>query len=50
VRSSIVRTLQETTLADLVLAPSLGDDANLVAGPVLPALAGNPQTIATGAR
>jgi Rrf2 family protein len=50
VRSSIVRTLQETTLADLVLAPALGADANLVSGPVLPALAENPQTIATGAR
>jgi Rrf2 family cysteine metabolism transcriptional repressor len=50
VRSSIVRTLQETTLADLALAPSLGGDANLVTGPVLPALAETPQTIATGAR
>ena len=50
VRSSIVRTLQETTLADLALAPSLGGDANVVTGPVLPALAETPQTIATGAR
>ena len=50
VRSSIVRTLQDTTLADLALAPSLGAEPNLVTGPVLPALAETPQTIATGAR
>lgn len=49
VRSSIVRTLQETTLADLVLAPSLPSGATLATGPVLPALDANPQTLTTGA-
>ncbi len=49
VRSSIVRTLQETTLADLVLAPSLPNGATLATGPVLPSLDGAPQTLSTGA-
>jgi Rrf2 family transcriptional regulator, cysteine metabolism repressor len=45
VRGAIVRTLQDTTLADLVLAPSLGLAAGLPAGtsaatlPTLPAAA-----------
>ena len=47
VRSSIVRTLQETTLADLVPAPPLG--APFPTGPVLPSLDGAAQTLSTGA-
>jgi Rrf2 family protein len=49
VRSSIVRTLQQTTLADLVLAPSLPAGATLATGPVPPSLDGHPQTLSTGA-
>lgn len=49
VRSSIVQTLQETTLADLVLAPTLPAGATLATGPALPALDSNPQTLTTGA-
>jgi Rrf2 family transcriptional regulator, cysteine metabolism repressor len=49
VRSSIVRTLQETTLADLVLAPTLPPGATLATGPVLPSLDGDPQPLSTGA-
>ena len=49
VRSSIVSTLQQTTLADLVLAPSLPDGATLATGAVLPSLDGAPQTLSTGA-
>jgi Rrf2 family protein len=49
VRSSIVRTLQQTTLADLVLAPSLPDGATLATGPALPSLDASPQTLTTGA-
>jgi Rrf2 family cysteine metabolism transcriptional repressor len=49
VRFSIVRTLQEMTLADLVLAPALGAGAALSTGPALPALKTSPQTLTTGA-
>jgi Rrf2 family cysteine metabolism transcriptional repressor len=43
VRGSIVRTLQETTLAELVLGPSL-PGATLASGPILPALDTQTQT------
>lgn len=49
VRFSIVRTLQEMTLADLVLGPALGAGAALSTGPALPALQAGPQTLTTGA-
>jgi Rrf2 family transcriptional regulator, cysteine metabolism repressor len=49
VRFSIVRTLQEMTLADLVLGPALGACAALSTGPALPALQAGPQTLTTGA-
>ncbi|MEA2207551.1 MAG: Rrf2 family transcriptional regulator, cysteine metabolism repressor [Solirubrobacteraceae bacterium] len=49
VRSSIVQTLQQTTLADLVPAPSPPDGVMMPAGPVLPSLGGAPQTLSTGA-
>jgi Rrf2 family protein len=49
VRGAIVRTLQETTLADLTLAPSLPGGATLAAGAILPALDVQPQTLTTGA-
>jgi Rrf2 family protein len=49
VRGSIVQTLQQTTLADLVLGPSLPAHAPLAAGPVLPSLEDKPQTLTTGA-
>ncbi len=49
VRASIVGTLQQTTLADLVLAPSLPDGATLATGPALPSLDGASQTLSTGA-
>jgi Rrf2 family cysteine metabolism transcriptional repressor len=49
VRFSIVRTLQETTLADLVLSPALPDGPALSTGPALPALTTPPQTLTTGA-
>lgn len=49
VRGSIVQTLQQTTLADLVLAPTLPAGATLATGPVLPSLDGQEQTLTTGA-
>jgi Rrf2 family cysteine metabolism transcriptional repressor len=50
VRSSIVRTLQETTLADLVLGPALPPGPAQATGPVLPALdAQPPSPLTTGA-
>jgi Rrf2 family protein len=49
VRFSIVRTLQEMTLADLVLGPALPAGAALSTGPALPALDTGPQTLTTGA-
>ncbi len=49
VRFSIVRTLQETTLADLVLGPALHTGATLSAGPALPAMPSKPQPLTTGA-
>ena len=49
VRFSIVRTLQEMTLADLVLGPALPAGAALSTGPALPALDTAPQTLTTGA-
>jgi Rrf2 family transcriptional regulator, cysteine metabolism repressor len=49
VRGSIVRTLQEMTLADLVLGPALPTGATLSTGPVLPALENQPRPLTTGA-
>jgi Rrf2 family transcriptional regulator, cysteine metabolism repressor len=49
VRFSIVRTLQEMTLADLVLGPALTAGPALATGPALPALKTGPQTLTTGA-
>jgi Rrf2 family cysteine metabolism transcriptional repressor len=49
VRFSIVRTLQEMTLADLVLGPVLPGAAAMSTGPVLSALDAGPQTLTTGA-
>ena len=49
VRFSIVRTLQETTLADLLLGPSLPAASALVAGASLTAIAQKPQPLTTGA-
>jgi Rrf2 family protein len=49
VRFSIVRTLQEMTLADLVLGPALPADPALSTGPALPALGAAPRTLTTGA-
>jgi Rrf2 family protein len=49
VRFSIVRTLQEMTLADLVLGPALPAGAALSTGPTLPALDTTPRTLTTGA-
>jgi Rrf2 family protein len=49
VRFSIVRTLQETTLADLVLAPALGNGAVAPAGATLPRINPASQPITTGA-
>jgi Rrf2 family cysteine metabolism transcriptional repressor len=49
VRSSIVQTLQQTTLADLVLAPTLPDGATLATGPTLPSLDAQQQPLTTGA-
>jgi Rrf2 family transcriptional regulator, cysteine metabolism repressor len=46
VRFSIVRTLQEMTLADLVLGPALPAGPTLSAGPALDTA---PQTLTTGA-
>ena len=49
VRGSIVRTLGEMTLADLVPTPSLPTGPMLSSGPMLPALQPNSQTLTTGA-
>jgi Rrf2 family transcriptional regulator, cysteine metabolism repressor len=49
VRSSIVQTLQDTTLADLVPAPSPPLGAPFPTGAVLPSLDGAAQTLSTGA-
>jgi Rrf2 family transcriptional regulator, cysteine metabolism repressor len=49
VRFSIVRTLQETTLSDLVLAPALPDIPALAADPSLVAIEEQPRTLTTGA-
>src|SRR5271157_1973833 len=48
VRFSIVRTLQETTLADLVLGPTLGAGAE-PAGAALPWIGPQTQPLSTGA-
>jgi Rrf2 family transcriptional regulator, cysteine metabolism repressor len=48
VRLSIVRTLQETTLADLVLDPAL-KDAAVHSGAVLASLDAEPEPLTTGA-
>jgi Rrf2 family transcriptional regulator, cysteine metabolism repressor len=49
VRHSIVRTLQEMTLADLVLSPALPASASIASGPILPSLNTAAQTLTTGA-
>src|SRR5262249_36178784 len=49
VRFSIVRTLQQMTLADLVLGPSLGAGPTPTTGPALATLDANPQALASGA-
>jgi Rrf2 family protein len=49
VRFSIVRTLQEMTLADLVLGQALPAGTALSTGPVLPALETQPPPLTTGA-
>jgi Rrf2 family transcriptional regulator, cysteine metabolism repressor len=49
VRFSIVRTLQETTLADLVLSRGLAAEPALPSGPALPSLAQDPHPLTTGA-
>jgi Rrf2 family cysteine metabolism transcriptional repressor len=49
VRFSIVRTLQEMTLADLVLGPGLPAGAALSTGPAPTTLDTAPQTLTTGA-
>ena len=49
VRFSIVRTLQEMTLADLVLGPALPASAAIASGPILPSLNTAAQTLTTGA-
>jgi Rrf2 family transcriptional regulator, cysteine metabolism repressor len=49
VRFSIVRTLQETTLADLVLGAALPTDAVAPAGATLPWIKPEPQSFTTGA-
>jgi Rrf2 family protein len=49
VRFSIVRTLQEMTLADLVPSPALAQNPIPPSGPVLPSLNTAPQTLTTGA-
>ena len=46
VRLSIVRTLQDTTLADLVLGPAL-PASPLTTGPALPALDAVPRAVAS---
>ena len=49
VRFSIVRTLQEMTLADLVLGPGLPSGPTLSTGPLLAALDTEPPPLTTGA-
>ncbi len=49
VRFAIVRTLQETTLADLLLHPALDAASALSNGAVLPAFDTEPQPLTTGA-
>jgi Rrf2 family cysteine metabolism transcriptional repressor len=49
VRFSIVRTLQETTLADLILGPSLQAGSALSPAAALAAIDTKPQTLTTGA-
>jgi Rrf2 family transcriptional regulator, cysteine metabolism repressor len=49
VRYSIVRTLQEMTLADLVLGPALPASTAIASGPILPSLNTAAQTLTTGA-
>jgi Rrf2 family protein len=49
VRFSIVRTLQEMTLADLVLGPALPASTPIASGPILPSLNTAAQTLTTGA-
>jgi Rrf2 family cysteine metabolism transcriptional repressor len=49
VRFSIVRTLQEMTLADLVLGPALPTSTPIASGPILPSLNTAAQTLTTGA-
>src|SRR5271168_5412173 len=49
VRFSIVRTLQETTLSDLVLSPAQAGAAALAPDPSLIAIEEQPQTLTTGA-
>ena len=48
-RSSIVRTLQEMTLADLVLGPTPVPGPLLASGPILPSLDTAAQPLTTGA-
>jgi Rrf2 family transcriptional regulator, cysteine metabolism repressor len=49
VRFSIVRTLQEMTLADLLLGPALPTSTAIASGPILPSLNTAAQTLTTGA-
>jgi Rrf2 family transcriptional regulator, cysteine metabolism repressor len=56
VRFSIVNTLRETTLADLLASPTLPAESSSPSGPTLPTLSGQPltathqsQTLTTGA-
>jgi len=49
VRFSIVHTLQEMTLADLVLGPALPASPAIASGPILPSLNTAAQTLTTGA-
>jgi Rrf2 family cysteine metabolism transcriptional repressor len=49
VRFSIVRTLQEMTLADLILGPALPAGPALSTGQMLPALNSDPPPLTTGA-
>jgi Rrf2 family transcriptional regulator, cysteine metabolism repressor len=44
VRFSIVKTLRETTLADLLASPTLPSESSLPAGPTLPTLGVQPLT------
>ena len=49
VRFSIVRTLQEMTLAELVLGPALPASPTITSGPILPSLNTAAQPLTTGA-